>query len=187
MNVVALPKRRNAPETRARILAAAQRVFAELGYAQAGIREIAAMAGVTSPMLLRYFGSKAGLFEAALANAVRLDEVLVAPREDFGRALCAILSAPDSDITALLMVNIPAMDKEAGPIAARITEAQCIGPISTYLGPPNARARAVEIVMISSGLLTYLRQLQIGETIAAERAHILDWFAGAVQAIVDRN
>jgi len=186
MVVVTLPKRRNAPETRARILTAAQRIFSEMGYGRAGIREIAAMAGVTSPMLLRYFGSKAGLFEAALASAVRLDAVLQGSAEDFGRELGTILSDPGSDITAMAMVVFSATDKEAGPIAARITEAQCIAPIAAWLGAPDARARALEIVMISSGLLIYLRQLQLGETIEQERERILLWFAGAVQAIVDR-
>lgn len=141
-------------------------------------------------MLLRYFGSKAGLFEAALASAVRLDALLQGSAKDFGRdfgrELGVILSDPGSDVTAMSMVVFSATDQEAGPIAARITEAQCIAPIAAWLRAPDARARALEIVMISSGLLIYLRQLQLGETIEQERERILEWFAGAVQAIVDR-
>ena len=179
-------KRRNAPETRARILAAAQRAFSEMGYARAGIRDIAALAEVTSPMLLRYFGSKAGLFEEALASTIRLDELLRAERADFGRRLADILFDPMSDITPMTMIALSATDKEAGPIGARIAEAQAVAPLAAWLGAPDGRARALEIVMASTGLLVYLRQLPLREAKGAERDHIRSWFAAAIQSIVDR-
>jgi AcrR family transcriptional regulator len=59
-------KRRNPAVTKARILAAAQKVFAERGYAQTGLRDIANEADVSSALPVTYFGTKAGLFEAAL-------------------------------------------------------------------------------------------------------------------------
>jgi len=64
MDAPGKPKRRNAPKTKAKILAASQEAFAELGYSQAGIRDIAAIAGVSSTLLLRYFGSKPALFRS---------------------------------------------------------------------------------------------------------------------------
>jgi AcrR family transcriptional regulator len=50
--------------TRRAILNAALRLFAEQGYAGAGIQAIAKAAHVTKPVLYYHFGSKAGLFEA---------------------------------------------------------------------------------------------------------------------------
>jgi TetR/AcrR family transcriptional regulator len=52
---------------RADILRAAQREFARGGYAGARIERIAASAGVNKQLLFHYFGSKEGLFAAALA------------------------------------------------------------------------------------------------------------------------
>jgi TetR/AcrR family transcriptional regulator len=54
--------------TRARILAAAETVFAEMGPAGARVDEIAALAQVNKRMLYAYFGNKDGLYEAVLAR-----------------------------------------------------------------------------------------------------------------------
>ncbi len=59
--------RQNDPKrTRANILAAAQRVFADKGYSGANVNEIVALAGSTKPMIYYHFGSKEGLFAAVL-------------------------------------------------------------------------------------------------------------------------
>jgi AcrR family transcriptional regulator len=50
------------------LLTAAREVFAEKGFARAGIREIAARAGVTEPNIYWHFKSKRGLFEAAVSE-----------------------------------------------------------------------------------------------------------------------
>ena len=57
-----------ADETRARILAAAERVFSEKGPAGARVDEIAAQAQINKRMLYAYFGNKEALYEAVLAQ-----------------------------------------------------------------------------------------------------------------------
>ena len=49
-------------DNRARILDAAERLFATRGFAATSVREIVREAGVTNPMLYYYFGSKEDLF-----------------------------------------------------------------------------------------------------------------------------
>ncbi|MGH2894835.1 MAG: TetR/AcrR family transcriptional regulator, partial [Solirubrobacteraceae bacterium] len=51
--------------TRRKILDAARNAFAGRGYEQTTIRAVAAEAGIDASMVMRYFGSKAGLFAAA--------------------------------------------------------------------------------------------------------------------------
>jgi len=58
--------------TKERVMQAALHIFAERGYAGASLRDIAAMAGVTKPMVYYHFGSKAGLYQALLDQS--LDE-----------------------------------------------------------------------------------------------------------------
>jgi AcrR family transcriptional regulator len=53
------------------ILAAAHDVFSEHGYARATTREIAERAGVAEPLLFRYFGSKAALFNEVVFGPMR--------------------------------------------------------------------------------------------------------------------
>lgn len=58
-----------APTARARILRAAARLYARQGFAGTSMREIAAAAGVTKPLVHYYFGSKEHLFRSLLAEA----------------------------------------------------------------------------------------------------------------------
>jgi AcrR family transcriptional regulator len=53
------------------ILAAAHDVFSEHGYERATTREIAERAGVAEPLLFRYFGSKATLFNEVVFGPMR--------------------------------------------------------------------------------------------------------------------
>src|SRR5882757_1104529 len=62
-------RRRNAAATRSAIFEAATRRFAYQGYQSAGVREIAADAGVDAAMVNRYFGSKEGLFAEVIERA----------------------------------------------------------------------------------------------------------------------
>lgn len=183
----AAPRKRDAQATRARILQAAQRAFSETGYSHTGIRDIARRAGTSSTLLLRYFGSKAALFEAALTAAVPIAPVIAHPRPQFGRALAASLLDPDNEIRPPLMIALAAGDPEAAAIAARVMETQSIAPLAEWLGPPDARARALEIAMLATGLVSYLRQLPLRPASGDEHRHIADWFARAAQAIVDNQ
>lgn len=181
------PRKRDAQATRARILEAAQHAFSETGYSHTGIRDIAQRAGTSSTLLLRYFGSKAGLFEAALTAAMPIATVISRPRENFGKGLAEALLDPANEIRPPLMIALASGDAEAAAIAARVMEQQSIAPLAKWLGPPDGRARSLEVAMLATGLVTYLRQLPLRRTSAAEQKRIAGWFAAAVQAIVDQN
>ncbi len=65
----AVPRRRDAAETRNLLLTAARSRFAANGYTATTVREIADDAGVNVSLISRYFSSKEGLFEACLLGA----------------------------------------------------------------------------------------------------------------------
>lgn len=79
------------------ILVAAEREFAAAGYAGARIERIAVAAKVNKQLLFHYFGSKEGLFAAALASLVgRLDGDAppgATPVEQIGAVLGVLLRA----------------------------------------------------------------------------------------------
>ena len=62
-----MQKARKSDRTRAAILAAAQRLFAQHGHGRTTVRDIAAKASIDPALVVRYFGSKDELF-------VRLEE-----------------------------------------------------------------------------------------------------------------
>ncbi|MEW1776036.1 TetR family transcriptional regulator [Streptomyces sp. NPDC086777] len=64
-------RRRDAAATRRALLLAARTRFTRLGYDRTTLRDVAADAGVNLALIKRYFGSKEGLFKAALASTPR--------------------------------------------------------------------------------------------------------------------
>jgi len=79
--------RRRSDETRAAILAAARRRFAADGFERTTIRAIAADAGIDPSMVMRYYGSKDGLFSAAADLDLQLPDLASVPREQLGETL----------------------------------------------------------------------------------------------------
>lgn len=64
------PRRRlDAAERRAQILAAAARVFSAMAYDDASVAAVAAEAGVSEPLVFRYFPTKAALVTAVVRDA----------------------------------------------------------------------------------------------------------------------
>jgi len=79
--------RRRSDQTRAAILAAARRRFAADGFERTTIRAIAADAGIDPSMVMRYYGSKDGLFSAAADLDLQLPDLAAMPREQLGETL----------------------------------------------------------------------------------------------------
>lgn len=66
------------PEARAKIMTAAEQLFAEHGFDGVGIREIAAAAGASGAMIHYYFGNKERLYQAIIENAAATVRGLIA-------------------------------------------------------------------------------------------------------------
>lgn len=187
MTKPAAPRRRNAEKTKADILDAAQRVFAEQGYPQAGIRDIGEMAGVSSTLLLRYYGSKAGLFEAALKASMPLGAVLEQDRSRLGDKLAALFLDRDIDIKPPSIVVLSTGDPEAREISTRILQEEIIAPLARWLGPPDAQARALEILILAMGFVLFTRQLPLISASKAQEKKVAAWLADSLQRIIDRS
>jgi AcrR family transcriptional regulator len=74
-------------QTRAAILAAARHRFAAEGFERTTIRAIAADAEIDPSMVMRYYGSKHGLFAAAADLDLHLPDLATVPREQLGVTL----------------------------------------------------------------------------------------------------
>ncbi len=158
MGITPAPKRRNAALTRHRILDAAGAIFAERGYSGAGLREIAAKADVASSLLIRYFGSKAGLFEATLIRTIEDNSVFTLEKRGFGVA-----------------------DPESKAVANRVWRARVIDPLAEWLGPRDAHARATNLFSLLAGFAIQMHALHPGTIPPAS----LQWLAESLQRIVD--
>ena len=73
--------------TKAAILTAARTRFAAEGYSSASVRAIARDVGVDAALVVRYFGSKAGLFAAATDIDLRIPDLTDVSPEEHGEHL----------------------------------------------------------------------------------------------------
>ena len=72
---------------RDRILVAARKLFADEGYEGTTIRAIAAEAAINPSMVIRYFGSKEGLFAAVTTLDFKAAKLAAVVRAELGEAL----------------------------------------------------------------------------------------------------
>lgn len=111
------PRIRDAERSKRALLAAGTELFAEKGYSRARLRDIAGRAGVDAALVIRYFGSKEGLYLAALKQ----DEIGELP-------LARTLSGPTPEalVDALVDRAMTAWDNVG------------VGPLALALSRPDA-------------------------------------------------
>jgi AcrR family transcriptional regulator len=161
MSLQVKPEPRNSAETKARILDSAQAVFAEKGYPQTGLRDIAARAGVATSLVAKYFETKANLFELALTQSVEVTHLDAERKVHFAELLIRAVSDPSMRIFAPAMIALSLGDEEAREIASRVARERIILPTAEWLGPPDALARAAGILMLSIGFAIFARHVSI--------------------------
>jgi AcrR family transcriptional regulator len=136
--------------TREAILDAARRVFAEQGYQQATIRDVARLAGVDPALVHHYFGKKHALFVAAVQLPVNPIEQLMGvlaqdPDQAGERMVELFLSVWDhaADQSPLLaLVRSAVGDEHAAAMLREFITEEVLGQIAHRLGSPDAKLRA---------------------------------------------
>jgi AcrR family transcriptional regulator len=136
--------------TREAIAAAASRQFAELGYDKASLRSIAREAGVDPSLVLHFFGSKQGLFIAALGPPVQPEHILPLlltgdPAEAglrLARFILTLLESEDGRRRITGLVRAAASEPDAARMMREVMEQQVLGPVAEQLAVDNPRVRA---------------------------------------------
>jgi AcrR family transcriptional regulator len=176
--------------TRRAILGAARAAFAAQGFEQTTIRAVAAGAGVDASMVMRYFGSKAGLFTAAATLDVEIPDLRSAPAEQRGELLARQFiarwedSATDEQLIGVLRTAVT-----SDAVAARFQTAISMlitEPIAA-LGGDHAAERGGYIAaqLLGLALCRYilriepLASLRADEVVAAVAPSIQRWLTGA--------
>ncbi|MBB5706730.1 TetR/AcrR family transcriptional regulator [Sphingopyxis panaciterrulae] len=176
---------RDADRTRQAILDAAQQVFAEKGFAEAGVRDITARAGVNPSLVSRYFGGKLKLFEAALDAVLDARLMTDLPRQGFGRLIVARFADEDDRVSPLPMLFRAAADSEARAVAQRLLRDRVFEPLQKWFGGEGADVKAARFMMVSLGFFAYRDQLPLAEFAGAVEPRLRRWLEEEFQAIVD--
>jgi AcrR family transcriptional regulator len=176
------PKRRDAAKTKARILTAANAIFSEHGYAQAGLREIAQEAGVASSLVLRYYQSKARLFEAALVDTIANNSVFTLEKRGFGQRMAQLMSEQTNvNITTMLVLALG--DPESKAVVERVSRTHLIEPLAAWLGTPEPLERALDLFSLMTGFVILLQSQRSGTIPLAS----IQRLATTLQQIVDEG
>ena len=117
-----MPREQRGERTRTSILLAAQAEFAALGYEATTIRSVASTARIDPTMVMRYFGSKEGIFAAATAVDLQIPDLAGVPPEQVGRAVARhFVSTWESESARPLRVLLSSALGGSAP-AARVVD-----------------------------------------------------------------
>jgi AcrR family transcriptional regulator len=143
--------------TRRAILDAARSAFAARGYEQTTIRAVAAAAGIDASMVMRYYGSKAGLFAAAATADIQVPDLRAVPAERWGEVLVRYLverwedASRDDELILLLRtaVTSEAVAAQLQAVLARLLT----DPIAALYGATGDGRAAERAAFIGAQLL----------------------------------
>ncbi|MFD9717833.1 TetR family transcriptional regulator [Streptomyces sp. NPDC059076] len=179
---------RKGERTRRRILQAARRRFAEVGYERATIRAIAEQAGVDKASVIQYFGTKQELFRETVDWEIPVAELTTDdPGQSVENYLRTMLGAwskdPDSPMTALLRTSLTSEDA-AGLLRERVT-AQAIDPIAAQIDDPDSRLRAALVGAMMMGIATHRHLLRMPDLAGADQEDVLRLAVPVLRELID--
>ncbi|MGW1510228.1 TetR/AcrR family transcriptional regulator [Streptomyces sp. NPDC002394] len=96
--------RTSGPETREKLIRAAEEIFAAQGVDGAQLRDVVRLAGQANPSAVQYhFGSRGGLLDAVMAGRQTRTEQVLAPLldsadDDLGQLVAALVTAESSEL-----------------------------------------------------------------------------------------
>lgn len=163
------PTRRFGPRSaaaRRAILDAARARFAADGYEKATIRAIAAEAGVDPAMVMRYYGSKAGLFSATVGAGEQPADLSRVPREEMGRHVARLLLDPweggTNSAEAAVLRAAPTHPEAARTIQATVAGRLVPALRGAFPDDPDLETRAGLVLTQSVGaaLLRYVLRVE---------------------------
>jgi AcrR family transcriptional regulator len=177
------PVARRSDASRSAILAAARERFAADGYERATIRAIAKDARIDPSMVMRYFGSKEGLFAAAVTLDLRMPDVSQVPRTEVGQALVGHfldIWEANEELTAVLRV---AVTNQAGTERLQSIFREQVVPVARRVcpDPEQVAARAGLCAAQLMGLALTRYVLRLPPVVALAREEILAWLGPTVQ------
>lgn len=186
------PRRRNAAATRDAILVSARHAFAQSGYDGAGVREIAAGAGVTAMLVNRYFGSKENLFAEVIADAmsrptILTGETLRSPTlgVDIATKLVGITQSDATPLEGFEIMLRSASSERAAEIGREQIQKHYQKLLSTALKGEAAAQRAALVLALVAGFQVMRQMIALPALADAKPQTLVKLLAPLFQQLVD--
>ncbi|MBP2328333.1 AcrR family transcriptional regulator [Kibdelosporangium banguiense] len=160
---------RSGAESKQRILDTARALFGEHGYSGTTVRAVATQAGVDPAMVFYFFGTKQGLFAAALQMPARvppaIESIFTGGLDGIGarviRALLENLDQSDRAPLVLLTRSAPTHDQSQA-LLREFIDREITGRLAALLDTPDAGLRAgmVNVQILGLAVARYIVRLE---------------------------
>ncbi|WP_128374432.1 TetR family transcriptional regulator [Streptomyces cavernae] len=146
--------RRDAETTKAAILRAARHLLARHAHADITLKAVAERAGVSPPLILKYFGNKDALFARVMSFEADADALLDAPLEELGRHMVrhVVTSQRERGVDPILRIVFAPLQGEQGDTLRTNFRTQVTARLTARLTGPDAALRAELAVSTLLGL-----------------------------------
>ncbi|MFI5587342.1 TetR family transcriptional regulator [Amycolatopsis sp. NPDC051758] len=160
---------RSGEESKQRVLQAARDLFAQHGFGATSVRAIAAAAGVDPAMVFYFFGTKQGLFNAAvdMSDAVppAIEAIFAGDLATIGERIVRTLVAnlDRSDRTPLVTLTRSApTDAQSEALLREFIDREITGRLAALLGTPDAALRAglVNVQILGLAVARYIVRVE---------------------------
>ncbi|MEV5986701.1 TetR family transcriptional regulator [Streptomyces sp. NPDC052051] len=178
------PARRDAEATKAAILRAVRHLHARHAQADITLKAVAERAGVSAPLILKYFGNKDALFAQVMSFEEDALALLDAPLEDLGRHMVrhVLVSQTEQGADPVLRIVFAPLHRERGETLRTNFRAQVADRLAARLGGPDAGLRAELAVSALLGLSVMFGIVRGPEVRAADIEDIVERYGPLVQA-----
>jgi AcrR family transcriptional regulator len=182
-----LPRHRQRGEaTRAAILAAARKRFAEAGYERTTIRAIAAEAGADPALVMRYYGSKDQLFAVAAEVDLGIPDLRLVARSKLGTTLAShFLDRWEGDRSLQALLRTAVNTPEATERLRALFSRQIAPALARVVDAPNESAmRAGLVASQLMGLALTRYVLRLPPVAKFKREELVAWVGPTIQRYV---
>ncbi|MFC4500931.1 MULTISPECIES: TetR family transcriptional regulator [Streptomyces] len=178
------PVRRDAEATKAAILRAARHLLARQAHADITLKAVAERAGVSPPLILKYFGNKDALFARVMSFEEDADTFLAGPLEDLGRHMVRQIMAGQRErgVDPVLRIAFAPLQGEHGDVLRANFRAQVLARLTARLTGPDAAVRAELALATALGLGMMLGIARGPELWSLPVEDIVDRYGPTVQA-----
>ncbi len=177
-------------QTRQDILEVAKRRFLQAGYDQVTLRSVAREAGVDVALISYHFGSKQGLFGAAMqltrSPPQVLSDVLAGPLETLPERLAAavldVWDDPEHGAALRSFGTAALRDPGVTRLFAEVAEREMIRRLAERIGGADAMRRAGAVTSQLAGVIITRYVLQLEPLASMPRDELAGLIAGPVRA-----
>lgn len=181
-------RRPGRPDTREAILESARALFAERGYDGATVRDLAAVAEVDPKLVLHYFGSKEGVFRAAVSfpfdPAETLPALIEGGVEGLGERLVRFfletLDAPEGR-PSLALIRSAITNESATELLREFVQREVLARVggATSLDRPQVRATLAGSQLVGLAVVRYI--VKVPPIHEAAAAAVAAWVGPTLQ------